>query len=98
MKQQTRFSHLLKSLIVLGDYFVLNATFLLVFFLFKSYLRGDVISEFRSLFLALNICYIPGLLIFKIAIHSRVIYADKIVQNIFYVILLHFHLTNQPDS
>ena len=92
MKQQTRFSHLLKSLIVLGDYLVLNATFLLVFLLFKSYLREDVISEFHSLLVALNICYIPGLLIFKIAIHSRVIYADKIVQNIFYVILLHFVL------
>ena len=51
-----------------------------------------MISEFHSLLVALSICYIPGLLIFTIALHSRVIYADKIAQNIFYVILLHFVL------
>ena len=92
MKQQTRYSHLLKSMIVLGDYLVLNATFLFVFFLFRSYLREDVISEFYPLLMALNICYIPSLLIFRITLHSRVIFADKIVQNIFYIILLHFVL------
>lgn len=92
MKQQTRYSHLLKSMIVLGDYLVLNATFLLVFFLFRFYLREDVISEFYPLLMALNICYIPSFLIFRITLHSRVIFADKIVQNIFYIILLHFVL------
>jgi putative colanic acid biosysnthesis UDP-glucose lipid carrier transferase len=92
MKQQTRYSHFLKSLVVLGDYIVLNITFLFVLFVFRSYLREDVISQFYKLLAVLNICYIPGLFTFSINIHSRVIYADKIVQNIFYIILLHFLL------
>ncbi|WP_321437104.1 undecaprenyl-phosphate glucose phosphotransferase [uncultured Bacteroides sp.] len=92
MKQQTRYSHFLKSLIVFGDYIVLNITFVFVFLFFSSYLREDVISEFYPLLLALNICYIPGIIIFGVTPHSRVIYADKIVQNTFYAILLHFVL------
>jgi len=92
MKQQTRYSHFLKSLAILGDYIVLNITFLFVFLVFRFYLREDVISQLYQLLAALNICYIPGLLTFNIDIHSRVIYADKIVQKAFYIILLHFLL------
>lgn len=92
MKQQTRYSHFLKSLIILGDYMVLNMIFILVIFIFRSYLREDVISEFYPLLLIINICFVPGIIIFGVTPHSRVIYADKIVQNTFYATLLHFVL------
>ncbi len=92
MKQQTKYSRFLKSLIILGDYLVLNVIFFIVFFLFKSYLREDVIAEFYPLLTALNVCYIPGILIFGVTLHFRVVYADKIVQNVFYIVLLHFVL------
>lgn len=77
-------------LVVLGDYFLLNIVFIIVFALFKSHLKEDVIMDFYPLIMSLNVCYLPGLFFFGIVIHDRVVYADKIVQRVFYNILTHF--------
>lgn len=79
-------------IVILGDYIFLNIVFFIVFFLFKSYLRDDVTSQFYPLLIAINACYLPGIFIWGVFLHDRVVYADKIVQRIFNIILLHFIL------
>lgn len=92
MKRQTRYSDFLEMIVVLGDYVFLNIVFLIVFYFFKSYLLDDVIAQFYPLLIAINSCYLPGIFIWGVLLHDRVVYADKIVQRIFYIILLHFIL------
>lgn len=89
MKQQVRYAHLINTLVVMGDFVILNLVFVIIYFMFKSYLNPDVVSDFKRLLIAFNISYIPAVNIFSIKLSERIIYAEKIVSNVFWFICLH---------
>ena len=89
MKQEVRYAHLINTLVVVGDLIILNLVFVIMFELFKSYLDWDVIGNFRRLLFAFNLSYIPTINFFNIKLAERIVYAEKIVSNVFWFICFH---------
>ena len=89
MKQEVRYAHLINTLVVVGDLIILNLVFVIMFELFKSYLDWDVIGNFRRLLFAFNLSYIPTINFFSIKLAERIVYAEKIVSNVFWFICFH---------
>lgn len=92
MKQKARYSKYLTPLLTLGDFFVLNLTFLLTFISFRGHLQPDVLVQFYWLLALLNISFLPARLLLKLAVHRNIIFADEIIQRTFYLVLIHMIL------
>lgn len=89
MKQQLRYSIYLDVFVLLGDLAVLNITFLLTFIAFKNELTFTALQGFYPMLVIINLGYVPCKLILGVDPHTRIIYAEKIVQRSFYGVVMH---------
>lgn len=87
MKQKLRYSHLINTFVITGDFIIINLLFLALYFLFGDYLASEFHDKIWLLVAALNICYIPPILIFDVKLSHRIVYAEKIVQNTFWLLI-----------
>lgn len=93
MKQQLRYSHLINKLVILGDFVILNVLFITLYKLFGSYLAADFHIDFWKILTTFNLCYIPSIIVFDVKLSHRIIYAEKIVQNTSWMLILYFIIT-----
>jgi len=92
MRQKTRYSALLRPLLIVGDFFMLNVTFVSLFLFLVDHIQDTVQVQFWVLLLLLNLTFIPARWLLDIALHRRILFADEIVQRTFYFILIHLVL------
>lgn len=90
MKQKKGYSQFVQSLVACGDYIVLNLVFGVLYLLFGDYLSPLVEKDYRLLFLLLNLSYLPSVLLVTAVVHERIVYAERILERVFYTVLLHF--------
>lgn len=86
MKQVMRESLLIKLPVLLGDFILLNCTWLLALVIHPMPARDLLFTE---VFAALNFCFIPGLSWFGVILSSRIVPYERIVRRVFYVVLCH---------
>ena len=72
--------YLIQWLIGLGDLFVLNLVFLLVFNLMDAHFTQAIVQNQREVLLLLNFCYFFSLYFVPLKLHLSVVFIDKIVQ------------------
>ncbi len=89
MKHARGYGYLIKWLVVLGDIFVLNMIFLLVYFWTKSYGLPDFADKLKIVILLLNFCYLFTLYFVPVKIDLPVLYTDRVVQRSLSLIALH---------
>ncbi len=93
MKQHFRYSYLINFFVVLGDFIILNLVFWVLYRLFLSYLSIDFHENVWLVMILMNVCYIPPLVIFGVKIAKRIVYAEKIVQNVSWMLIFYFILS-----
>ena len=89
MKHERGYGFLIKWLVVLGDVFVLNSIFLLVYFWTESYGLLDFAGKLKIVILLLNFCYLFTLYFVPVKIDIPVLYTDKVVQRSLSLVALH---------
>lgn len=92
MRQQLRYSFLINRLVILGDFFILNIVFIVLYNLFGAYLSMDFHQNFWIILTLMNACYIPAIIIFDIKLSHRIVYAEKIVQNTSWMLVFYYIL------
>lgn len=93
MKQHFRYSYLINFFVVLGDFIILNFIFGILYRLFLSYLSIDFHENVWIVMILMNICYVPPLIIFGVKLAKRIVYAEKIVQNVSWMLIFYFILS-----
>lgn len=93
MKQHFRYSYLINFFVVLGDFIILNLVFGVLYRLFLSYLSVDFHENVWLVMALMNVCYIPPLVIFGVKLAKRIVYAEKIVQNVSWMLIFYFILS-----
>ncbi|MDR3062052.1 MAG: undecaprenyl-phosphate glucose phosphotransferase [Dysgonamonadaceae bacterium] len=89
MKHGRGYGYLIKWLVVLGDLFVLNMIFLLVYCWTKSYDLSDFSARLKIVILLFNFCYLFTLYFVPVKIDMPVLYTDKVVQRSLSLVALH---------
>ena len=75
--------YLIRWLIGIGDMFVLNIVFVLVFNLLGETYTHAIAYNQREVLLLLNFCYLFSLYFVPLQLHLSVVFIDKIVQRAF---------------
>ncbi len=89
MNKDRGYGYLIKWLVFLGDIFVLNLVFFVVYYWSKSYELAEITGKIKLVALMLNFCYLFTLYFFPIKIDTPVIYTDKVVQRSLSLAALH---------
>lgn len=76
-------SQLIKAVTIIGDYFILNISFLMIYFFYYDFSFNNNTELIEKYLTLLNLCYAICISIFKIQLHKRIIYADRIVGRVF---------------
>lgn len=92
MKQKTRYSKFLSPILAVGDFVVLNLTFLVAFAVFRDDLDFSVVRSFGLLLFLLNLSFVPARLLLSLSVHQNILFADEIIRRTFYLVLLHMVL------
>lgn len=92
MKQKNRYSKYLDPLLTVGDFLILNLTFVVLFWLFRDNFGAVVLDRFWWIVGLLNFSFLPARLLLKLAVHQNIIFADEIVQRTFYLVMIHMIL------
>lgn len=90
MKQQLRYAHLIDTLVIMGDFIIINVLMVIIYNLFNDHLAENFQMKFWLLQIVTNICYALSITIFGVKLSHRIIYAEKIVQNTFWTTAFFF--------
>lgn len=88
MEWKKRHSYFLQWFIGMGDLFILNLMFFVVYFLLGDAYAGAITGSLREVVLLLNFCYFFSLYFVPMQLHMSVVFIDKIVQRAFLMITL----------
>ncbi|SEF79446.1 undecaprenyl-phosphate glucose phosphotransferase [Parabacteroides chinchillae] len=86
MELNKKHSYLIQWLVGVGDLIVLNALFVLVFYILGEHYTNAIAHNFREILLLLNFCYFFSLYFVPMQLHMPVVYIDKIVQRAFVLV------------
>ncbi len=90
MKQQLRYAHLINTLVIVGDFLIINALMVIIFSLFTDHLASDFQMKSWLVLLAANLSYALAITVFGVKLSRRIIYAERVVQNAFWTTALFF--------
>ncbi|MDR0864174.1 MAG: undecaprenyl-phosphate glucose phosphotransferase [Candidatus Symbiothrix sp.] len=88
-RYKSGYGFLIKWLIILGDFIVLNSLFIIIYNWTKTYNIEDFDSKWHSVLLLLNFCYIFAVYLVPVKIYKPVMFTDKIVQRSLSLVALH---------
>ncbi len=74
----TETSQIIKFITIIGDYIIINASFIILYLLFPgdNYPNSQQMIQCLTL---LSICYIPCISIFKVQLHKRIVNPEQII-------------------
>lgn len=90
MKQQLRYAHLINTLVIVGDFLIINALMAIFYSLFNDHLASDFQMKSWLVLLAANLSYALSITVFGVKLSRRIIYAERVVQNTFWTTVLFF--------
>lgn len=81
----TETSKMIRTITIIGDYFILNIIFIFIYFIFNEFQYNTNIGHtFQKYLVLLNLGYIPCISIFKVVLHKRIITPEIIIRRVFF--------------
>lgn len=74
----------------IGDLMMLNFLMLAVYFLMSRFQTLDI--ELTKYMVIANLCYVPGVSVFKVVLYRRIVHPELIVMRLFGLVIVHFLL------
>ncbi|MDR1762416.1 MAG: undecaprenyl-phosphate glucose phosphotransferase [Dysgonamonadaceae bacterium] len=87
VKEKTRYGFMIKWLIIIGDLFIFNLTFYIIFKWLQP--GGQEMANLRLIVLLLNLSYIFAVYFVPVKIYKPVMFIDKVIQRSIYLVALH---------
>ena len=82
-----------RDITIVGDFVLLNATMLLVYYALRSIDPGALIPVPLTTFMVIsNLCYIPCLGVFRVILHERIVRPEIMIGRVFGTVILHMFI------
>lgn len=90
MEYKKGYGHFINGIIIVLEFILLNMFFTFSIFLFGDYIDSEVLDNYRILFFALNVAYIPTLFLHYQKFHERrIVFSHHLIQYTFKIVTVH---------